>query len=300
MVQLSSSLEKKYGVGSSSLIPESHSTPRRKTEVTRSNYQHVSKFQHPPPPPFRLTSRLRPSLFQYSIPVTIWNSNYKEDNDCYGDDDGQEEDPDRCCCEDNEGDYNTTGIGKDDYDDSWDGDSPEEDPNVCCCEDMDGDYYPTDIDKDDDDDNLEVDPGYRCVENTTDVENNAEVEQPSCSEVSSTTGCRTGPKLVDTDTEEDTDFGEVVNSDNTDYIEEYDFYSNQESQELSYSQDQDDLSSFSEDNTEVNGLSGKDEESQDLMSAGADPNMKPNLRMKKKKESNLKMKKKMPFKIFIT
>ena len=60
------------------------------------------------------------------------------------------------------------------------------------------------------------------------------------------------------------------------------------------------MSSFFEDNTEVNGLSGKDEESQDLMSAGADPNMKPNLRMKKKKESNLKMKKKMPFKIFIT
>ena len=106
------------------------------------------------------------------------------------------------------------------------------------------------------------------IVDTTDKENNAEVEEPSCSEVSSASDgfpghCRTGPKIVDTDAEED----------NLD-------------------------SDF--DNTEVNGLSGKDEESQDLMSAGADPNMKPNLRMKKNKESNLKMKKKMPFKIFIT
>ena len=86
------------------------------------------------------------------------------------------------------------------------------------------------------------------IVDTTDKENNAEVEEPSCSEVSSASDgfpghCQTGPKIVDTDAEED----------NLD-------------------------SDF--DNTEVNGLSGKDEESQDLMSAGADPNMMPNLRMK--------------------
>ena len=167
-----------------------------------------------------------------------------------------------------------------------------------------------DNDKDVNGDNLEEDHEYRCVENTTDeedkAENTAEVEELSCPEVdfevfhddydcSAGNGfpslCLTGPLIVDTtDKENNAEVEEPSCSEVSSASDGFPGHCRTGPKIVDTDAEEDNLDSDFD----------FDEESQDLMSAGADPNMKPNLRMKKNKESNLKMKKKMPFKIFIT
>ena len=167
-----------------------------------------------------------------------------------------------------------------------------------------------DNDKDVNGDNLEEDHEYRCVENTTDeedkAENTAEVEELSCPEVNfevfhddydccAGNGfpslCLTGPLIVDTtDKENNAEVEEPSCSEVSSASDGFPGHCRTGPKIVDTDAEEDNLDSDFD----------FDEESQDLMSAGADPNMKPNLRMKKKKESNLKMKKKMPFKIFIT